>query len=64
MGPEIIFGMLTVAAGVGFLVFLYLFPVTIWFAAKLSNAPVGISTLIGMKLRGVSASSIVDPYIQ
>lgn len=64
MGPEILLGMGTVVFVVLFFVFIYLFPVGIWFSAKLSNAPVAVFTLIGMKLRGVSASTIVDPFIQ
>ncbi|MGM0575136.1 MAG: flotillin-like protein FloA [Myxococcota bacterium] len=59
-GPMLI---ITVAA-VGFIVlFLYLIPVRLWIAAASSQVPVGILTLIGMRLRRVPPVQIIEPMI-
>ena len=53
-------------AGVAFLgviFFFYFVPVRLWIAAWSSGAPVGIMTLIAMRLRRVSPAAIVNPLI-
>ena len=47
-----------------FLLILYLVPVRHWIAAMFAGVPVGIFTLIGMRLRRVPPTVIVDALIQ
>jgi uncharacterized protein YqfA (UPF0365 family) len=47
----------------GVILFFYLIPVRLWIAAWSSGAPVGIFTLIAMRLRRVPPSSVVNPRI-
>ena len=47
-----------------FLLILYLIPVRHWIAALFAGVPVGIFTLIGMRLRRVPPTVIVDALIQ
>ena len=46
------------------ILFLYLIPVRHWIAAMFAQVPVGIFTLIGMRLRRVPPAIIVDALIQ
>ena len=48
---------------IGAILFLYLVPLTLWIAAWSSGAPVGIFTLIAMRLRRVVPGAIVNPRI-
>ena len=52
---------------VGVLAFLFLFlyfiPVRLWVAAISSRVPVGLATLVGMRLRRVPPGDILDPMI-
>jgi uncharacterized protein YqfA (UPF0365 family) len=57
-------GIITVFIVSAILVFLYLFPVTLWFNTVMSGTPVNPFFLIGMRLRGVDAGMIIDAYIQ
>jgi uncharacterized protein YqfA (UPF0365 family) len=43
--------------------FVWLIPVKLWIAAKLTRAPVGLLDMIGMRLRRVPPSVIVNPLI-
>lgn len=52
-----------VVAVVGTALFFYFVPVALWIAAWSSGAPVGILTLIAMRLRRVVPSAIVNPRI-
>lgn len=52
-----------VAALAFIVLFLYFIPVRLWIAAISSNVPVGLGTLIGMRLRRVQPGAIVDPLI-
>ncbi len=52
-----------VAALAFVVLFLYFIPVRIWIAAISSNVPVGLGVLIGMRLRRVQPSAILDPLI-
>ena len=58
---------MSIAVGVlsflGVILFLYLVPVGLWIAAWSSGAPVGIFTLIAMRLRRVVPGDIVNPRI-
>jgi uncharacterized protein YqfA (UPF0365 family) len=58
---------MSIAVGVlsflGVVLFLYLVPVGLWIAAWSSGAPVGIFTLIAMRLRRVVPGDIVNPRI-
>ena len=58
---------MSIAVGVlsflGAILFLYLVPVGLWIAAWSSGAPVGIFTLIAMRLRRVVPGAIVNPRI-
>ena len=47
----------------GVILFFYFVPVRLWIAAWSSGAPVGIITLIAMRLRRVSPAAIVNPLI-
>ena len=44
-------------------VFLYFIPVRLWIAAISSRVPVGLPTLVGMRLRRVPPGEILDPMI-
>mgnify|MGYP001278848649 CR=1 FL=1 len=46
-----------------FILFVYLIPIRLWIAALSSNVPVGMATLIGMRLRRVPPGAILDPLI-
>lgn len=46
-----------------FILFFYIIPVRLWIAAKAAGAGVSFVTLIGMRLRRVNPSNIVDPRI-
>ena len=48
---------------IGAILFLYLVPLGLWIAAWSSGAPVGIFTLIAMRLRRVVPGAIVNPRI-
>lgn len=48
---------------IGLIFFFYFVPVRLWIAAWSSGAPVGIITLIAMRLRRVSPAAIVNPLI-
>ena len=48
---------------IGAIMFLYLVPLGLWIAAWSSGAPVGIFTLIAMRLRRVVPGAIVNPRI-
>lgn len=48
---------------IGVILFFYFVPVRLWIAAWSSGAPVGIITLIAMRLRRVSPAAIVNPLI-
>ena len=48
---------------VGLIFFLYFVPVALWIAAMSSGAPVGIFTLVAMRLRRVPPSVIINPRI-
>ncbi len=53
------------AMAVGILIlFLYMIPIRHWIAAMFSGVPVGIFTLVGMRLRRVPPAVIVDALIQ
>lgn len=45
-------------------IFFTLVPVGLWITARFSGVPVGISDLIGMRLRRVNPSKIVNPMIK
>lgn len=60
MGPIIAFIALAI---VSFAAFVYFIPVGLWIQALVSGAPVGIGTLIGMRLRKVPPSVIVGARI-
>ncbi|MFW6303318.1 MAG: flotillin-like FloA family protein, partial [Candidatus Sumerlaeota bacterium] len=51
----------------GIVVFLYLFffliPIKLWIAAKLTQTPVSIVDMVGMRFRRVSPPMIVNPMI-
>lgn len=51
---------LLVAAGI---IFFCLVPVSIWFRALVSGAPVSMSRLVGMKLRKIQVKMIIEAYI-
>ncbi len=64
MGNLIAFGLLGVIAVVGLVFFVVLANFFgVWLRAKLANAPVGFSRLIGMRLRRVPVGLIVDSRI-
>lgn len=64
MGNLIAFGLLGVVAVVGLVFFVVLANFFgVWLRAKLANAPVGFSRLIGMRLRRVPVGLIVDSRI-
>ena len=48
---------------VGVIFILYFVPVALWIAALSSGAPVGIFTLVAMRLRRVPPSAIINPRI-
>ncbi|MCL2046794.1 MAG: flotillin-like protein FloA [Oscillospiraceae bacterium] len=51
--------------GLAFLALLFTFvPVTLWISAVAANVKVGILTLVGMRLRRVTPSRIVNPQIK
>ncbi len=58
-------GLILMALGVFalFVLFVYFIPVRLWIAAASSNVPVGLGTLIGMRLRRVTPSAVIDPLI-
>ncbi|MEO1481307.1 MAG: flotillin-like protein FloA [Myxococcota bacterium] len=60
MGPILIF---IAVAIIGFFVLVWFVPVGLWIQALVSGAPVGIGTLIGMRLRKVPPSVIVGARI-
>lgn len=45
-------------------IFLTFVPIGLWISAKASNAPVSLSSLIGMRLRRVNPNYIVEPLIK
>ena len=54
-----------IAAAIVFLILFFSFvPVTLWISAAAANVRIGIFTLIGMKLRRVVPSRIVNPLIK
>ena len=53
----------TVAVIAFFVIFVYLIPIRLWIAAISSNVPVGLGTLVGMRLRRVPPGDIVNPMI-
>src|SRR5688572_10624585 len=52
-----------VGAIVALFVFLYLFPVNLWFTAWLSGAPVSLMNLVLMRLRKVTPAHVVNAMI-
>lgn len=65
MGSEMILPLLIVAAVILFLSLFFSFvPVALWISAAAANVKVGILTLIGMRLRRVVPSKIVNPLIK
>ena len=57
-------GVLFIVVLVGFLIlFSYFIPIRLWIAAASSGASVGLSTLIGMRLRRVPPKLVVEPRI-
>jgi uncharacterized protein YqfA (UPF0365 family) len=64
MGNLIAFGLLGIVAVIGLVFFIVLANFFgVWLRAKLANAPVGFSRLIGMRLRRVPVGLIVDSRI-
>ena len=54
-----------VIVGLAFIALLFAFiPVTLWISAVAANVKVGILTLVGMRLRRVTPSRIVNPQIK
>jgi len=64
MGSTAALVVLLVLILAAFLLILYLVPVRHWIAALFAGVPVGIFTLIGMRLRRVPPTVIVDALIQ
>jgi uncharacterized protein YqfA (UPF0365 family) len=65
MDPATVSLLLTIALGVIVLsVFFTFVPVMLWIAALSSGVPVGIFTLVGMRLRRVLPARIVNPLIK
>ncbi|MBQ8080878.1 MAG: flotillin-like FloA family protein, partial [Clostridia bacterium] len=46
------------------MIFFAIFPIGLWVRARASGVPVRIMSLIGMRLRHISPSKIVDSYIR
>lgn len=61
--PLIIAGIVIVAVFLFITVFLYFVPFGLWITALFSGVPVGLGTLIGMRLRKVNPGAIVRPLI-
>ncbi|MDW3645921.1 MAG: flotillin-like protein FloA [Bacteroidia bacterium] len=55
---------LAVIAGIALLALLYFVPVGLWITAQFSGVRIGISQLIGMRLRRVQPKAIVDELIK
>lgn len=53
--------LLLTAAGIG--VVLYMVPVRLWIEAWAADVPIGLGTLIGMRLRNVNPPAIIRPLI-
>jgi uncharacterized protein YqfA (UPF0365 family) len=65
MDPATVSFLLTIALGVIVLsVFFTFVPVMLWISALASGVPVGIFTLVGMRLRRVLPARIVNPLIK
>ena len=48
---------------VAFIVFLIIVPLSIWFRALVSGAPISMGKLVGMRLRKIKIGMIVEAYI-
>ncbi|MEL6256392.1 MAG: flotillin-like protein FloA [Bacteroidota bacterium] len=55
---------LAIIAGIALLALLYFVPVGLWITAQFSGVRIGISQLIGMRLRRVQPKAIVDELIK
>jgi uncharacterized protein YqfA (UPF0365 family) len=65
MEPGSLFVLLAVAVGIIFLAILFTFvPVMLWISALAAGVRVGIFTLIGMRLRRVIPSRVINPLIK
>lgn len=64
MGIEFGTGLLAILVLLGLIVFFRYVPVGLWVTASFSGVKIGIGQLIGMRLRRVSPSKIVQPLIK
>ena len=48
---------------IGLIIFLIVVPMKVWFRALISGAHISMSKLVGMKLRKINISLIVETYI-
>ena len=61
--PEILLGIIVVAAVLLIAVFLRYVPLGLWIRARSSGVPLSIMMLIGMRLRRISPPRLVDSLI-
>ncbi|MDQ0204256.1 flotillin-like protein FloA [Pectinatus haikarae] len=64
MEPVLISGFILVLAVIIIMMFLYFVPLGLWISALAANVPVGIFTLVGMRMRRVIPQRIILPLIK
>lgn len=55
---------LSIVLVLGIVIFFAMVPVSLWFRALVSGAPISMSRLVGMRLRKIKIGMIVDSYIK